>query len=499
MFRIDSLYKKLLFYSVLIIGTLGFVYRKIERYSYHRSSFTGSFQQLNWNRVQFFVRDLEPALGDKYDEEKLRQLLGKLQNQHNRRDFFLLDKDGAIKVHVPDSASQVKVTGPKLKAVDLQPIRAFLQLDSPPDKFIRGTDPYAPDSLRSFVAAPVRLGSEEGYLYIQPKPTSRVVPAGPSAIPWYFDWILIVCSAIVLLGILLAVLFVRPLQRILGVVDRITQGQLKERVSVAGSDELAQLGDKINQMADTIESTVSQLQTTDRLQREMVSGLSHDFKTPLFSAQAYLERLQKGEGELSDEQREEFLEVAVRNLDRLGELIRAFFELSKLDARGMVPKREAFSILDVVTEEVIPKLGPLAAESQVTIKAEYDERLPRVYGDVALMERVLTNLVTNAVRYNRPGGEVAVHLNEIDERIHIQVKDNGIGIAEHDLPYIFDRFYRTDKARSSSSGGSGLGLAIVKRILEAHGEQIAVQSEIGKGTVFSFSLPLVPFGEVEPK
>lgn len=487
--RINTLYKKMLLYGVLSLGLLGFVYHQFEAYLKTRRS-SRNFQILSWDRTQYYLEELMPALGENYNEEKLRRIMGKLQNQHVWRDFFLLDKKGVILVHVPDSASQAKFTPLQQKSIDLEPIKDLLQRTEPPKRLIRGSDPYLPGKVRSFLAAKVPLKTGEGYLYILTKPNSRVLASPGPRIRWYYGYIIMMGATVLLLGLLLSTLFVQPLKRILAVVDRITKGDLSQRTDISGYDELAQLGKKINQMADTIESTVSKLKTTDKLQREMVSALSHDFGTPLFSAQAYLERLERGKDKLSEEQQNEFLGVALRNLERLRDLVSAFFELSKLDARSVVPVKEPFSILDVVTEELVPKLQPIAEQKRVTIKAEYDESLPRAVGDVRLIERVLTNLVTNAIHYNQPDGQVSVRLTENDGKITIKIKDSGIGIAEEDLPHVFDRFYRTDKARSSSSGGSGLGLAIVKKILEAHGEQITVQSELAVGTVFSFSLPV---------
>lgn len=497
-FSLNTLYKKVVFWSIVVVGPVGFGVYHVRAYLYRHQN-EGYSQRLYFNRVQSYVDELKPALGENYNEVKLRRLLRKLQVQHPWKDFYILDQDGKILVHEKDPAVPSNSAEPKFNTIDIKAIKDFVRLERASEKGLYTPDPYSPETLGPYIAAEISLGETLGYLYVVLfKTLNRVGLEYEKPIPWYYDWIVVIGCITVVVGILLARLFVRPIRKILGVVQMITEGSLSERISVKGRDELAQLGAKINSMADTIESMVGQLKRTDRLQREMVSALSHDFGTPLFSAEAYLKRVIHAEENLNYDQKKEFLEVSLRNLEKLRELVRAFFELSKLDASDVAPALEPFSVLDVVTEEVIPKLQPIAEQHQVVLRAEYDLRLPRVLADPALIERALTNLITNGIRYNRPGGAVLVRLTRKNDKVELQISDTGIGISEEDLPFIFDRFYRADRARSGSSGGSGLGLAIVKKILEAHNETISVSSSLDQGTSFTFSLKSVPMQNPSP-
>lgn len=497
-FSLNTLFKKVLFWCILVVGTIGFGVYHVRLYLYENRN-VGYTHRLYYNRAQTYVDQLKPALGKNYDELKLKQLLRQMQASHPWKDFYVLGEDGRILIHEKDPLVSPNTFEPKSRIVDIRPIKEFVSWNGVSRRTFEGSDPYKPEASQWFIAAEISLEERDGYLYIVLfKRRERVGVEYETPLPWYYDWIVIIGCIIVMLGIILTLIFVHPIRRILGVVERITEGSLSERTSVKGRDELAQLGSKINIMADTIESMVSQLQRTDALQREMVSALSHDFGTPLFSAQAYLERVTNGKENLSEDQKKEFLNVAHRNLEKLRELVRSFFELSKLDARDVAPKVEPFSVLDIVTEEILPKLQPLAEQNQITLRAEYDKRLPRVSADVGLIERVLTNLITNAIRYNQAGGDVLVKLTKNIDKVEIQVSDTGIGISEAELPFVFDRFYRSDKARSSASGGSGLGLAIVKKILESHDEEITVSSVLGQGTVFTFSLDSVFSGNISP-
>ncbi|HQH26569.1 MAG TPA: HAMP domain-containing sensor histidine kinase, partial [Oligoflexia bacterium] len=378
---------------------------------------------------------------------------------------------------------------PKVNAVNLKPLTSFLEQPSLPRKGgILGTDPFEPNVAKAFIASRIFLGDAPGYLYVVFGKSGNRMGVPLAYRPWYYPWVAIISGIILVVGLFYILLFRRPVRMILTALKQITAGKLNERVPICGGNELAEIGENINQMADTIEATVSELRRTDRLQREMTAALCHDFGTPLFGAQAYLDQVINGRTWLSAAEQEERLSVAARNLTKLRELVSSFFELSKLDSRNLTPALEPFSVLDLVTEELVPKLKPLAESKHVTLRTEYDDGLPRVVGDMALIDRALTNLIINAINYNRPGGEVVIALNKKNGKVQLEVRDDGIGMKAEDIPFVFDRFFRSDQSRSTITGGSGLGLAIVKKILEAHDEEISVESLIDKGSKFTFSL-----------
>ena len=214
-------------------------------------------------------------------------------------------------------------------------------------------------------------------------------------------------------------------------------------------------------------------------------GSSQPFSPPVVAVHSRKIRMFRLWHRASDELRQ-IAEDAV-NGPMVSKLVEELFELSKLEARQTRPRPESFSLPGLL-DDIIQKFSPLAERHAVSIDVDFPERLPPVHADLGLIERVLQNLLENAVKYNRQGGTVKVRLERSNGRVKISVADSGIGIPEKDLPHVFDRFYRS--RRSGTASGAGLGLAITKKILEAHGEAISVESEVNAGTRFSFQLDL---------
>ena len=225
------------------------------------------------------------------------------------------------------------------------------------------------------------------------------------------------------------------------------------------------------------------------LRRDLIANVSHDLRTPLVSIRGYLEVLAaKGEG-LDPVKRQTYLATAVRQTEHLGTLIDELFELAKLDFKGISLERESFQLADLASD-VLQKFQLLADSRQVALRLEADATLPRVDADLSLIERVLDNLVSNALKHTSNGGRVAITLGADENAVRVCVIDDGTGIAQADLPFVFDRFYRAAGERHGTAvAGAGLGLAITKRILELHGSSIVAESG-EKGAIFHFGLPL---------
>jgi two-component system, OmpR family, sensor kinase len=215
-----------------------------------------------------------------------------------------------------------------------------------------------------------------------------------------------------------------------------------------------------------------------------VANVSHDLRTPLAALQGYLDTLLIKELP-ADEQRR-FLEIASRHGERLGKLVDELFELAKLDAQATPLRVEPFSMAELV-QDVVQKYELRASSADILLAAEMRSDLPMVRGDIAMMERVLENLIENAIRYTPAGGRVTVSLIPEGGRLAVRVTDTGSGISEESLPYIFDRFYRGGDA-AKRPPGAGLGLAIAKRILELHGSALDVESKVNVGTTFAFAV-----------
>jgi signal transduction histidine kinase len=231
------------------------------------------------------------------------------------------------------------------------------------------------------------------------------------------------------------------------------------------------------------------LQEDDRLRRELVTNISHDLRTPLASMQGYIETLIIKDDTLDSVTRRQYLEIARNHATRLGRLIRDLFELAMLDSRSVTPEFEQFLLAELI-HDVVQEFELQARETNVTLEVSPPDRAVSVYADISLIQRVLENLVGNALKHTPPGGKVSILVQPATAAVGVSVADTGPGIPEEALPHIFDRFYKADRHDERDEGSMGLGLAIAKRILELHGSEISVVSKARQGTRFDFDLPL---------
>jgi hypothetical protein len=243
-------------------------------------------------------------------------------------------------------------------------------------------------------------------------------------------------------------------------------------------------------MTERINSQMDKLEKSDAMRRELVANVSHDLRTPLATMQGYIETLLLKDESLSAEERRNYLKIAVSHCERLSKLISDLFELAKLEADDRVVHSEPFSLSELV-QDIVQKFALTARERKITIVTNIGQEIPFAYADIAMIERVLENLLDNALRYTPEEGSISIVLTDHDrEKITVQVSDTGCGIPEYALPRIFDRFYQTDRSRKGKSSHSGLGLAVTKKILKLHGSSIKVKSDQNAGTAFTFELPV---------
>jgi two-component system phosphate regulon sensor histidine kinase PhoR len=228
---------------------------------------------------------------------------------------------------------------------------------------------------------------------------------------------------------------------------------------------------------------IKNLQTT---RRELIGNISHEFRTPLASIKAMVETLQ--DGAVNDrEAASDFLPRIAGEVDRLTQMVTELTELTHIET-GKAELRLETVNLNLLIEEIIKQLSPQAERQQLSIKTDLDSALPPVQADIERIRQVMVNLAHNAIKFTSPGGSITIASRRGDNSVIVAVTDTGIGISRSDLPHVFERFYKADRARSG--GGTGMGLAIAKHAIEAHGGSIRVQSEEGKGSTFSFDLPL---------
>ncbi len=254
------------------------------------------------------------------------------------------------------------------------------------------------------------------------------------------------------------------------------------------ADLIRDVEQEVRDWAKAKAQEIDTLKEQEKFRREFLTNVSHEFKTPLFAIQGYLDALQEGLIEDDRELAQQFLDKASKNLDRLSYLIHDLDEISKLESGKFPVNYQIFDIATLV-QEVMESMEDKAAPYQIQLvfKTKY-QGSTLVSADRDKITQVLVNLLDNSFKYGKKNGHTYIRIYPLFDQVLVEVTDDGIGIEEKSLVRVFERFYRADKSRSRKIGGSGLGLAIVKHIVEAHQQTITVRSTEGVGTTFAFTL-----------
>ena len=293
-------------------------------------------------------------------------------------------------------------------------------------------------------------------------------------------WLLVVAAAVILMTFFIMRSITRPITELREGITRMSGGDFSARVDVRGRNEFAELAAAFNSMS-------SRLQQLDSSRTQFVSDASHELKTPLSTMKLMIENLLY-QDPIDPAMAKEFLGDVNREIDRLNRTISDLLTLVGVERREMQLSRDDPDIGQLLLEQV-RRLAPLARENGIEMDLDVQDDLV-VAGDRLKLEQVFYNILDNAIKYTPRGGEVACSVVRSGRRAVISVSDTGIGIPSGDLPHIFERFYRVDKARSRATGGTGLGLSIVNQIIQLHGGTIRAASEEGRGTTFTIELPL---------
>jgi len=276
------------------------------------------------------------------------------------------------------------------------------------------------------------------------------------------------------------------LSTIVDALQRISAGDLSVQLPQTGSPELKQISELTNQIVGNLKRDISRFEKLERVRSEFLANVSHELRTPIFSIQGFIETLIDGAIDDPNVNRE-FLQKAYEHSERLNNLLNDLIEISRIESGEM---RMSFRYFDITgfLKKVIEELQPKAEKKSLKVIQSTNSHEVLVLGDKDRLRQVLYNLIDNSIKYTEAGGKIEVGFDELSNSVRVFVRDNGAGIGEEHLSRIFERFYRVDKDRSRSIGGTGLGLAIVKHIIEAHNSMVEVNSELGKGSEFSFTL-----------
>jgi signal transduction histidine kinase len=270
--------------------------------------------------------------------------------------------------------------------------------------------------------------------------------------------------------------------------ERLAKGDLKTRVPVSGRDEVSALASAFNQMAQQLQAADQKQRELENLRRNLIAWVSHDLQTPLTSMRAVLEALSDGVVD-EPEMVKRYLITAQRDVMSLSALIDDLFQMSQLDAGGF-PLHRAQASLNDLASDTLESFSQLAKREEITLEGHVEADVDPVFMDTQAIGRVLNNLISNALRHTPNQGRISLWVRRTAQGVEVTVSDTGEGIRAQDIPHIFERFYRGDASRSRNRGtGAGLGLAIARGIVNAHGGEIRVESQVGKGTQFTFRIP----------
>jgi signal transduction histidine kinase len=293
------------------------------------------------------------------------------------------------------------------------------------------------------------------------------------------------------ISIYIYVIFVRPLTALQEGTERIKEGNLEEDVVVMSDDEIGQVCQSFNEMRVKLKESVDDRMQQEQENRELISNISHDLRTPITAIKGYVEGIMDGVAD-TPEKMDRYIKTIYNKANELDALINELSLYSKID-NNSIPynfvKLKVESYFDDCIEDVTMDMEHASVELTYENLCESNTR---IIADPEQIRRVIGNIITNAVKYNKKQErriDIRVQPYE-DDQISIGIRDNGNGISAEDLPKIFKRMYRTDSSRNSSTGGSGLGLSIARKIVEEHGGKIWAESEEGKGTLITFTLKI---------
>ena len=302
-------------------------------------------------------------------------------------------------------------------------------------------------------------------------------------------YFLISVSVAVFISIILVYIFSlrlsRPLKQIKNAAKVIAGGEFTKRLEIRSRDEIGELAGTFNQMGVA-------LQNLEEMRRGFIANVSHELRTPMTSIRGFIEGIL--DGTIPPERQSYYLAIVRDETNRLNRLVNDLLDLARMESGEVTLNLKPAEINELVRRCVI-KLETLLVKKNITVEADFEEEDMFATADADAIERVLYNLVHNAIKFAPEDGKIKITTKKQKDKITVSVEDNGPGIENSELDMIWDRFYKSDKSRSRDKTGTGLGLAIVKNIINEHNQQIWVESESGKGTVFTFTLDRTDEGD----
>lgn len=452
-------------------------------------------QKLHLHLATYLVNDIELYPGDELNRENVKEAFNKVMHLDPGTELYVISPEGKVLEY---KAPHEKIIN---RSIDLAPLKQFIA-NSDNFKLTLGTDPRS-NKLKAFSASPIYDDKMEllAYLYIiiQGEVYDNAASLINASRTWWLSLSIIgtALAFLLLTTLLLFYQLTRPLVRLnkeVGVFERsgfqqliTTRNPLPSPLS-RRNDELQQLRGSFYRMAQKIVGQISYLKKHDQMRREFLAHVSHDLRTPLAGMRAYLETLQLKGDDLSEADRDDFLKKALLTNHKLTGMIDELFELARLE-HGQVDIHPEMILISDLLSDTYASLSGLANNKGIHLDVDMEDESIEVFADVARLDRVLQNLVGNAILYTPSGGTVSIRINRAPRmQIMITVEDTGQGIAAEDLPHVLEPYFRSTNGKQAYHEGKGLGLAIASKLLALHESQLMVESELGKGTKFCFNL-----------
>lgn len=452
-------------------------------------------QQLLHAKLAQQLVDNHPALSDAYNQAaRVNDIMADLSGLMPGFEFYLLDAEGQITHRFNNDVPLERAS------VGLEPIQGFI--DNGESAAILGDDPLHTDTGKVFSAAAlVSDKGMQGYLYViiggqQYESVITMLNHDKSMQFWAF---FVATSLVLLLGLLLALFryFTAPLRLLSKAMQAVTSADFTPEAVQNGKmswqaqsgNEVQKLGAAFNNTLDHIHAQFEELQQLDSMRRDMLANLAHDLRTPLAKLQGYMEMLEDSTATVNDEQRARYAAICRRSAQNLQQLINQMFEYTYLEAGQYHLEKEAFPVAELVYD-VVAKFEDKAREKSLNIIIDPAQFNYRVYTDMGKLERVLSNIIDNAIRHTHTGGKIEIRVIEKSNNVRFEVMDNGIGMSESDIPKIFDPRYQAENTNEEDGTHAGLGLPISKKLLTLLDSDIQVKSRLGQGSCFTFDLAI---------
>jgi len=486
-----SLYIKLVLVLFFLFMLIGGVFLMVAMYTAPMYQQEVN-QQLNHDLARYIVNEHVLIENGEVRQDNLSELFHNVMIINPSLELYLLDPQGRVVAHsmAPDRVKRMQVS--------LGPINTFLNNEK--HGLIVGDDPGDETSQNSFTVAPIDYDSKrQGYIYaiLGSEKISNITDVLQRSLimKWSTSAVVTALVFAFIAGLLLFFFLMRKLRLLSLAMQQFKDSNLNQADTICSStvkpqDEIETMATTFQEMTLRIDSQMKHLQEMELLRRELVANVSHDLRTPLASLSGFLETLQLKSADLSEAEKQHYLKIACDNAQRLTTLVEELFELAKLDANEIQPQQEQFSLAELAFD-VSHQFYLRARARNINFEVVADETVPQVSADVAMIERVLENLIDNSFKHTPEQGRICLLLSAQHGDVEISVSDTGCGIAKEELPHVLKRFYRKAGKQDSceAQSGLGLGLAIASRIVEMHGSQLTVESELSRGTVFRFALP----------